>query len=932
MQSILRRAFGRAQPVSLWDDGDPIRSELFSVERLEQHAESLAADQLVSAKPPTARSLVDRLADNERVLLGAYRSIAKAVDEGRPITPAAEWLLDNYHLVEQQVREVRTDLPAGYYRQLPKLRSGPLAGYPRVFGVAWAFVAHTDSRFDPEALTRFVRAYQTVQPLSIGELWAVAITLRIVLVENLRRSAVRIMSRRSAREEADSVADRLMGVNDRVADPAALAPYQRLPFSEGFFVQLVQRLRDQDPETTPAVGWLQEQLKREGTTADEMVRREHQLQGATNVTVRNIITSMRLISDVDWAKLFEAVSPVDDVLRAGSDFAAMDFATRNLYRTAIEQIARGTELAEVEIARRALEAAASSPDMNGDQRQRDPGYHLIGGGRPAFERSVRFRPSGLALRRRFAAAGIAGYVASVSFTAAVVLFLPLLVLAQVGLTGWQGAVMVLIGLLPAIDAALLLVNRAITGGFGAMLLPGLELRAGVPPQLRTLVAIPTLLSTRASVDEQLQRLEVHYLANPGGAVHFALLSDWTDANAETNPGDADLVAAAVAGIVRLNSRHPTAEGADRFLLLHRRRVWNEAQGRWMGWERKRGKLHELNRLLRGATDTTFLDTGTRSPADIRYVVTLDSDTRLPRDAIQRLVGKMAPPAQPAASRRHREPGGRRLWRAAAARHAVLAGRRGRLAVPEGLLPQQRHRSLLVGGVGRLPGPVRRGLLLRQGHLRHRRVRGRAARPGARQCDAEPRSLRRCVRPLGPGVRHRGGRGVPRPLRRRRGTPAPVGARRLAAAALAARPREGQPGAGSLQRRHGDRLLEDVRQSAADLVGAGGVRCAAGGVDPAASRRARLDGLRPADGRPADDPAGDRGPCAAECRHHDAQPFFGACVGYRQRSVADRPARGLSASPGLADAGCDRPDHVPAVRQSPPPARLDHLGPVQQQAR
>ena len=290
------------------------------------------------------------------------------------------------------------------------------------------------------------------------------------------------------------------------------------------------------------------------------------------------------------------------------------------------------------------------------------------------------------------------------------------------------------------------------------------------------------------------------------------------------------------------------------------------------------------------------------------------------------------PAQPAASRRHREPGGRRLWRAAAARHAVVAGRRGRLAVPAGLLPQQRHRSLCVGGVRRLPGPVRRGLLLRQGHLRRRCLRGGAARPGARQCDAEPRSLRGRIRPRGPGVRHRGRRGVPRPLRRRRGAPAPLGARRLAAAALDARPREGQPDAGSLQRRHGDRLLEDVRQSAADLVGAGGVRRAAGGLDPAASRRARLDGLRPADGRPADDPAGDRGPCAAACRHHDAQSFFGACVGYRQRGIADRPARGLSAPPGLADGGCDRPDHVPAVRQAPPPARMDHLGPVQQQAR
>ena len=645
MISLLRRALGRAQPDSLWDDEDPIRSELFSVERLEQHAESLAANQPISTTPASGRSLVDRLAHNERTLLDAYRRLAKAADQGRPITPAADWLLDNYHLVEQQVREVRTDLPPGYYRQLPKLSSGPLAGYPRVFSVAWAFVAHTDSRFDPEALTRFVRAYQNVQPLSIGELWAVAITLRIVLVENLRRSAVRIMTRRAEREEADAVADRLLGVGDLVADPGALKPYERAPFAEGFIVQLVQRLRDQDPETTPAVGWLEGRLAREGTTADELVRKEHHLQGATNVTVRNIITSMRLVSDVDWAKLFEQVSPVDDVLRAGSDFATMDFATRNLYRTAIEEMARGTDLTELEIARRALEAASSAPGTcDGDRRQRDPGYHLIGGGSRAFERSLDFRPRGLALRRRFTTTGIAGYVVSVSMTAAVVLFLPLLVLAQVGITGWQLAVMVLIGLLPAIDAALMLVNRAITGGFGATLLPCLDLREGVPPHLRTLVAIPTLLTTRKTVEEQIQRLEVHYLSNPAGAIHFALLSDGADSHAEWLPGDDALVAVATAGIARLNARYPDADGADRFLLLHRHRVWNEAQGVWMGWERKRGKLHELNRLLRGAADTTFIDSGSRAlPADIRYVVTLDSDTRLPRDAIQRLVGKMAHP-------------------------------------------------------------------------------------------------------------------------------------------------------------------------------------------------------------------------------------------------------------------------------------------------
>ncbi|HLQ38786.1 MAG TPA: hypothetical protein VK348_13335, partial [Planctomycetota bacterium] len=187
-----------------------IRAELFSIERLEQHGESLATAQGVTVARGRGRPLVTRLRDNGRVLLGAYRAIAVAIREERAITPAAEWLVDNFHVVEEQIREIRDDLPAGYYRQLPKLAAGPLAGYPRVFGLAWAFVAHTDSLLDPQTLCRFVRAYQRVQPLTIGELWAVAITLRIVLVENLRRSAEGIVSRRTARQQADSLADRLL--------------------------------------------------------------------------------------------------------------------------------------------------------------------------------------------------------------------------------------------------------------------------------------------------------------------------------------------------------------------------------------------------------------------------------------------------------------------------------------------------------------------------------------------------------------------------------------------------------------------------------------------------------------------------------------------------------------------------------------------------
>ena len=627
----------------------------------------------------TGRSLAVRLRDNESVLLEAYRAIASAVGEGRAITPAAEWLLDNYHLVEEQIREIRDGLPPGYYRQLPKLATGPFAGYPRVFGVAWAFVAHTDSRFDPEMLRRFVRAYQRVQPLTIRELWAVAITLRIVLVENLRRGAQRIVTSQAARQEADTLADRLLGVNAHPAEPVALVfqYYEQAPLPRAFAVQLVQRLRDQDPKATPALMWLEERLAAQGTTADEIVHDEHQRQGAANVTVRNVITSMRLISDVDWAELFESVSLVDDVLQSGSDFADMDFPTRNLYRSAIEWLARGSKLTELEIARAAL-LAANDPERQAQKkgdgvgcRERDPGYHLIAGGRRAFEATVGFRAPLRSWPGRFIATiGIGGYIGSVIVVAAIVLSVPLFALAGPGIGGWWLGLLALLGLIPSIDAAMALVNRGVTREFGATILPGLELRDGVPSHLRTMVAVPILLTTQAALEEQIERLEIHHLASPEGELHFAperrawrrgrkshlaspegelhfaLLSDWTDAATETVEGDDALLDAATAGIARLNRRYGPAAGGDRFLLLHRRRVWNDGQKRWIGWERKRGKLHELNRLLRGAADTTFLGVGGRPPAaptGVRYVITLDADTRMPRETARRLVGKMAHP-------------------------------------------------------------------------------------------------------------------------------------------------------------------------------------------------------------------------------------------------------------------------------------------------
>jgi cyclic beta-1,2-glucan glucanotransferase len=629
---------------------EPIRAELLSAERLEQYAES-TAPQPTLRLGTVGRSLAPRVRDNGRVLLRCYRNLAEVIREESATTPAAEWFVDNFHIVEAALRGIREDLPRGFYRQLPKLADGPLQGYPRVFGLAWRFVAHTDSRFDPEMLQRFIRGYQRVEPLTIGELWAVSIVLRIVLVENLRRLAEQIMQGRVARHDADALANDLLGLGGRPADPIAFQPFETAMSQAAFAVQLVQRLRDQDPESTPALRWLNERLAARGTSADEIVRVEHQSQAATNLTVRNIITSLRMMSSFDWAGFFENVSLVDEALQAASGFAAMDFATRDRYRHAIEDLARGSGRSELDVTRSALtwsQRAAQRADIAPRDQSEDPGYYLISGGRAAFEADIGYQvPLSRWLLRAYVATATPSYLGSIALVAG---FLLALSLYAAHASSMNPILVVLLGLVaffPASDLAVALVNRAVMELLGPRPLPRLELRDGVPPSLRTLIVVPTLLTSEADIDEQIGRLEIHYLANADGDIRLALLSDWLDAPVEALAEDDRLLTAAVNGIEHLNRRYgPASDGGDRFLLLHRRRAWNEAESTWMGWERKRGKLHELNRLLRGATDTTFVSIGGRPPAvpaSVRFVITLDADTRLPRGAATRLVGLMAHP-------------------------------------------------------------------------------------------------------------------------------------------------------------------------------------------------------------------------------------------------------------------------------------------------
>jgi cyclic beta-1,2-glucan synthetase len=635
--------------------GEPISAEIFSVERLEQHAQSLAKAQEVSEKQTDGVSLRGRLRSNAATLDAAFRTLIAGIRKGHAVTPAAEWLVDNYYVVDEHIRAVRRDLPSGFYKQLPKLTHGPLRGYPRVYGLAWAIVAHSDSRFELDTLYRFCRAYQEVQPLTIGELWAIAITLRVVLIENLTRLAAGIVARLALRERADALADEWLSDDAAPVAPNIVAraeEAQRL--GNAFGAQLFARLRDHDPETTPALAWLHRTFAAQNTNADEIVHSEHQRQGAVNLSVRNVITSLRLVAAVDWAKFFESVSLVDKLMRERSSFGAFDFSTRDLYRHAIEELARRSHCTELEVARRALDLAARAaltgdarPRVNQPQHELEPGYYLVAAGRVILERELGYRiPWRQRLARGTRAAGLAGYAGSIVALSIAMTAVMVMAEGPPSIARIPAAAIILLALVAVSDVAVSMINLWVNRFCDARVLPGLELIDGVPNELRTVVAVPILLTSIADIEASVRGLEVHYLATQDGDIRFALLTDWMDSATESAAGDPELLAAAAAGITRLNRLHGGIYGEDRFILLHRRRLWNAAQGRWMGWERKRGKLHEFNLLLRGAEGTSFVSVAGRppqAPPGVRYVISLDADTRLPRGAALSLIGKMAHP-------------------------------------------------------------------------------------------------------------------------------------------------------------------------------------------------------------------------------------------------------------------------------------------------
>ncbi|MBC7500519.1 MAG: cyclic beta 1-2 glucan synthetase, partial [Herminiimonas sp.] len=629
----------------------PLRAELFSALQMEQHGRILANAHVLG----TGRGrdhLLARLADNEEIIIDACNQLTVAIKAGRQVTPAAEWLLDNFYLIEEQIRTAKRHLPKNYSKELPRLLRGASAGRPRVYDIALETISHGDGRVDPESLSRFVTAYQQVTTLKMGELWAIPIMLRLALIENLRRVAARLAVTLFNRDLADVWADEMAETAENdpsnlillVADMARSDP----PMDSSFVAELVRRLQGQSPALTLPLTWLAQRLGESGQTIEHLVQFETQQQAADQVSISNSIGSLRFLSSMDWQEFVETMSTVEHTLRKdpAAVYVNMDFSTRDHYRHVIEKIARHSRLSEGEIADNAIRlASANASKLGADDRTAHVGYYLIGGGLPELERSAAFQlPVMDALQRAGRGWPLGVYLGGILSMTLLATGLIVWKAASDGVADWKLGLIALIALVATSQLALAMANWIATLIAVPHPLPRMDFKQGIPASSRTMVVVPTMLFNKNNVDSLTESLEVHFLANRDANLRFCLLTDFADAPTETMAPDHVLLERMQAHIIELNEKYPQATG-DNFLLLHRPRRWNAQEKIWMGYERKRGKLGDLNAFLRGgAADAFSLVVGnTEGLTDVRYVITLDTDTQLPRDAARQFVATMSHP-------------------------------------------------------------------------------------------------------------------------------------------------------------------------------------------------------------------------------------------------------------------------------------------------
>lgn len=581
-----------------------------------------------------------------KVLAEVQSDFSQAERLEQNISVSAEWVLDNTYIIEAHIEEVSANLSRDFYKGLPMLDIGEPESAPRVIAIARELVALTDNRVDRDIMHDFLKAYQEECSLKTVELWAFPLALRLALIERLHLLIEHVSVQMREHEQADFWANRFLMATRYEPNQLInmLAEFtQEFPDPDTYLAsQIIGHLYDEDTSLGTVQDWLEGRLEK---NVKQIMSTEQSRQAAVQISIGNAVTTLRELSLIDWRRMFEGLSLVEAMLNKDPSgvYPSMDFDTRDHYRQFVETVARRAQVEELDVAGRAVDLARQ---QRGSLREGHVGYFLIDDGRDelldAFHTHLELKSRAISWIRNH-------HTVVYLFTLSVITFLIIGVFLTTALLDWSGPSVLLIlavsfGLLPASQLALYLVNDLVTRVIPPWVLPKLSFEdMGIPGEFRTLVIVPVLLARESVVREEIEKLEVRYLANPERNILYGLFSDYLDADHPQETTDESLLSIAEEGIRSLNVKY----GSNRFFLFHRERSWSETQGKYIGWERKRGKLMELNSYLVGertGKSNGILQVGAEGLlADVRFVITLDSDTQLPKDTARHLIETLAHP-------------------------------------------------------------------------------------------------------------------------------------------------------------------------------------------------------------------------------------------------------------------------------------------------
>ena len=647
----MRAFFQTNNAVASLENEEPLRSELFNSDQMKRYGKSLAESHKLFIGPGSDH-LLERLADNEKILKEANKLLTELIKGNNQIAPAGEWLIDNFYIIEEHIRTAKLHFPKGYSKDLPLLREGNSLGLIRICDIVLQIISHSDGRIDLDSVSRFIKSYQTVTHLQLGELWAIPIMIRLALLENIRRVSARLAIDRVDGNLADYWAGKMIESVEKdpknliviIADMARSHP----PIVSAFVSEMTRQLRGKGPDLALPLHWMEQQLSESGLTSGEMVDAEIQKQTADQVSISNSIGSLRFLSAMDWRDFIEAHSIVEQTLREdnGAIYGAMDFSTRDRYRHVVEDIAKNSPLSEHEVACIAIKLMhENARSGDNDVGTSHVGYYLIGHGVRQTKKLAQMHESAIQRIRQTLKTHIIGLYFSFIFLVTLAITIGVLILVYPDTnSNWTLWSIAFLLLLCTSQLSISVINFFSTLLVKPDLLPRMDYSSEIPPEFRTLVVIPSMLANADEIENLAEGLEVRFLANRNNNLHFGLLTDFTDSPQQTLPADQALLDLAHQKIDQLNKKY-NREKSDLFFLFHRPRHWNSHENTWMGYERKRGKLTDLNSLLRGGSKESFsLIVGDQSIfPNIKYVITLDADTQLPLSTAWKLVGTMAHP-------------------------------------------------------------------------------------------------------------------------------------------------------------------------------------------------------------------------------------------------------------------------------------------------